>query len=201
VLSILVSRSTWLTILSINDWVYGIRTESPDRDFSKSLSSEPLHEAERLRIIYQLITEPETEGGAGITPKSGEWKQVDDVFTLHDHAFNKAWIKEISRNYLLNPAQLDEIRNRFGEQVGQSNCRLADTKYRLDCILLRVYPILFRLPIIYCYLRDIFLVPPRTFFSDIRLGQLPMVRSLHRVLETSRGRPCHPLGSPRRLSH
>lgn len=109
-------------IFSINDWVNGIRTESPDRDFSKCLSAEPLYEAERLRIIYQLITEPETEGGAGITPKAGEWTQVDDVFPLHDRAFNRAWIKEISSSYLLKPAQLDEIRNRFGEQVGQHNC-------------------------------------------------------------------------------
>jgi hypothetical protein len=85
------------------------------------MSKEPLHEAERLRIIYQLITEPESEGGAGITPKDGEWKQVEDIFPLHDHTFNTAWIKEISSNYLLKPKQLDEIRNRFGEQVRCAN--------------------------------------------------------------------------------
>jgi hypothetical protein len=105
---------------SVNDWINGVRTESPDQNLSHSMSAEPLHEAERLRIVYQLITEPQSEGGAGITPKHGEWKEVEDVFPLHDHTFNTAWIKEISSNYLLKPGQLDEIRNRFGEQVCQS---------------------------------------------------------------------------------
>jgi anoctamin-10 len=107
-----------LTIFSINDWIHGIRTEAPDRDLSNELNAEPLHEAERLRIVYQLITQPETEGGAGIAPKYGEWKQVDDIFPLHDHEFNNAWIKEISSSYLLKPEQIDKIRNRFGEEVG-----------------------------------------------------------------------------------
>ena len=109
-----------LTTLSVNDWINGVRTESPDQNLSNSMSAEPLHEAERLRIVYQLITEPGTEGGAGITPKHGEWKEVEDIFPLHDHTFNTAWIKEISSNYLLKPGQLDEIRNRFGEQVCRS---------------------------------------------------------------------------------
>ena len=190
-----------LTALSVNDWIYGIRTESPDQNLSHSMSAEPWHEAERLRVIYQLITEPETEGGAGITPKAGEWKQVDDIFPLHDHTFNTAWIKEISSNYLLKPAQLDEIRNRFGEQVGQSNGVMWVLNIYSDCVLLRVHPILFHLPHVYRRLRRHVLVPPWAVYSDIRLCQLPVVRRLHRVLETPGGRPCHPLGRPRRLPH
>ena len=46
-------------------------------------------DAERLRLVYLLITLPEDEGGAGITPKQGEWNCVESLFTLHDKKFNK----------------------------------------------------------------------------------------------------------------
>jgi hypothetical protein len=76
-----------------------------------------LYEAERLRIIYQLITNPTEEGGAGITPKEGEWENVESVFTLHDHEYNKDWIKKWSTSYFLQAEDLDDIRNRLGEKV------------------------------------------------------------------------------------
>jgi anoctamin-10 len=82
------------------------------------MKTEPLYEAERLRIIYQMITNPKEEGGAGITPKSGEWKYVKSIFALHDLEFNKKWIKELSNSYMIKPNQLTEIRNRFGERIG-----------------------------------------------------------------------------------
>jgi hypothetical protein len=102
----------------VKDWTYGIRTEAPAMDIRSDVEAAPLYEAERLRIIYQMITNPTEEGGAGITPKSGEWKYVDNIFALHDHEFNKKWIKELSNSYMLKPNQLDEIRNRFGERIG-----------------------------------------------------------------------------------
>jgi len=78
---------------------------------------EPVSEAERLRLIYLAITKPKNEGGAGITPKSGQWKYVDSVFPLHDRHFNREWMKRLSTKYLLNQDDLDEIRNKFGESV------------------------------------------------------------------------------------
>ena len=101
----------------LNDWIHNIRTEAPEKETKKALAAEPLHEAERLRIVYQLITNSKEDGGAGIVPKSGEWKNVDSIFALHDHDFNKQWIKELSHSYTVSPAQLDEIRNKFGEKV------------------------------------------------------------------------------------
>lgn len=74
-------------------------------------------EAERLRLVYLLITKPKREGGAGITAKSGEWKEVDSIFALHDHTFNKAWIKQWSTKYFLTFNDLTDIRNRFGEKI------------------------------------------------------------------------------------
>ncbi|GAM84089.1 hypothetical protein ANO11243_020810 [Dothideomycetidae sp. 11243] len=101
----------------VNDWIHGIRVAAPEKETRKSLESEPLHEGERLRIIHQLITSSEIEGGAGITIKQGEWENVESIFALHDHAYNKAWIKRMSSKYLLTPEDLDEIRDRLGENI------------------------------------------------------------------------------------
>ncbi|KAF2145064.1 uncharacterized protein K452DRAFT_356396 [Aplosporella prunicola CBS 121167] len=101
----------------VRDWIHGIRSSEPPKETRKALEVDPLSEAERLRIIYQLITNPESEGGAGITPKEGEWKNVEAVFALHDHAYNHRWIKKWSTQYLLNAEDLDEIRNRLGEKI------------------------------------------------------------------------------------
>ena len=79
-----------------------------------------LYPAERLRIVYQLITNPEDEGGAGVTPGHGSWKNVQSVFALHDHEYNKRWLKKWATQYTLKIEDLDEIRDRFGEKVRSS---------------------------------------------------------------------------------
>lgn len=73
----------------MKDWLHGVRAAAPDKETQRSLDKEPLTEAERLRIVWQLITLPESEGGAGITPGHGQWALVESVFPLHDHEFNK----------------------------------------------------------------------------------------------------------------
>ncbi|RDW63886.1 plasma membrane stress response protein-like protein [Coleophoma crateriformis] len=102
----------------VQDWLYGVRTNAPEKDMQQALGSEPVTEAERLRLIYLLITKPTNEGGAGITPRTGEWKGVQSIFALHDHKFNKAWIKHLSTRYLLDAKDLSEIKDRFGEKIG-----------------------------------------------------------------------------------
>ncbi|KAF4611389.1 hypothetical protein G7Y89_g15624 [Cudoniella acicularis] len=101
----------------VQDWLYGVRTVAPEKEMQKNLEDEPVTEAERLRLVYLLITKPKNEGGAGITPKSGEWKGVESIFPLHDHIFNKAWIKDLTSKYFLNEKDLTAVRNRFGEKV------------------------------------------------------------------------------------
>ncbi|KAK8212590.1 calcium-activated chloride channel-domain-containing protein [Phyllosticta capitalensis] len=101
----------------VKDWIHGIRASEPPRETRQALEADPLSESERLRIIYQLITNPEDEGGAGITPKEGDWKNVEAMFPLHDHKYNHEWIKKWSTQYLLKAEDLDEIRNRFGEKI------------------------------------------------------------------------------------
>jgi anoctamin-10 len=105
---------------SVKDWINGVRTAAPKQETKESLADEPLYEAERLRIIYQLITNSQEEGGAGITPKEGNWTHVESIFALHDHEFNKLWIKEWSSSYIVKQEHLDAIRDRFGERV---SCR------------------------------------------------------------------------------
>jgi anoctamin-10 len=101
----------------VQDWLYGVRTAAPEKEMSSNLNDEPITEAERLRLTYLLITKPTNEGGAGITPKSGEWKGIESIFPLHDHTFNSAWVKGLTSKYFLNAKDFAEIKNRFGEKI------------------------------------------------------------------------------------
>lgn len=101
----------------MQDWVHGVRTAEPKKETKRVLEAEPLTEAERLRVIYRLITQSSTEGCAGITPGEGVWKNVESIFALHDPAYNKQWIQKWSTAYMLSAEDLDEIRDRLGEKV------------------------------------------------------------------------------------
>ncbi|KAH7160867.1 calcium-activated chloride channel-domain-containing protein [Dactylonectria macrodidyma] len=101
----------------LQDWLHGVRASAPDKDAAQALQSEPVTEAERLRLIYLMMTKTKNEGGAGISPSNTKWKHVDAVFPLHNHAFNKAWIKKWSSKYLVDQEDLDVIRDKFGENV------------------------------------------------------------------------------------
>ncbi|KAJ5985594.1 hypothetical protein N7499_008118 [Penicillium canescens] len=98
----------------VRDWLYGIRNAEPTR----SNSTEPQTEAERLRVIYQMMTLPKEEGGAHITPGHGQWKNVSAIFPLHDVETNNKWMREWSKKTFLSEDDLDQIRNKFGESVG-----------------------------------------------------------------------------------
>ena len=54
-----------------------------------ALDTEKLSDAERLRVVYSLITSPERDGGAGVTPGLDGWNYVDSIFPLHDSKFNR----------------------------------------------------------------------------------------------------------------
>ncbi|KAK0751076.1 calcium-activated chloride channel-domain-containing protein [Schizothecium vesticola] len=101
----------------VQDWLYGVRAAAPNQDITKYFEDEPVTEAERLRLAYLLITKPKNEGGAGITPKTGQWKHVASIFPLHDHKFNREWIKQWSTKYYLDDGDINQIRDRFGERV------------------------------------------------------------------------------------
>lgn len=123
----------------IKDWLYGIRQIQPTKDTAQVLVSEPLTEAERYRMIHHMICCPREEGGAGVTPKHGEWKAVEAVFPLHDHDKNKRWLTEFTRKTFLTPEDLDEVRDTMGEKVCTESYRLGSTHMltSLDWLLLR----------------------------------------------------------------
>lgn len=114
--------TAYLTATRVNDWIHGVRAAAPEKDVQSALQANPLYESERLRVIYQLITNAPEEGGAGISPGHGEWEGVQSIFALHDHNYNKEWIKRWSKKWVLTPQDLDEIRDRLGEAV-----RICDT--------------------------------------------------------------------------
>ncbi|KAF5607606.1 IST2 [Fusarium subglutinans] len=99
------------------DWLHGVRVSAPHSDVKQALHDEPVVEAERLRLIYLMITKPRNEGGAGITPSNAKWKYVESIFPLHSHKFNKDWIKKWSSKYILEQSDIDDIRDKFGESV------------------------------------------------------------------------------------
>ena len=73
----------------MKDWLHGVRPAAPELETQSSLDKEPVTDAERLRLVYQLITLPKEEGGAGITVGQGNWDLVESIFPLHDRVFNK----------------------------------------------------------------------------------------------------------------
>ena len=81
-----------------------------------------------------MIAAPLEDGGAGITPKVGEWKNVESIFPLHDQGFNKKWLREWSTKTFLQPEDLDEIRDRLGEKANtprdSTDLELTDQRLR-----------------------------------------------------------------------
>jgi anoctamin-10 len=104
-------------VARIKDWLHGVRQVQPDQNTHKALQDEPLTEAERYRQIYHMITATREEGGASITPKLGEWENVDAIFPLHDHERNRKWLNSFSSKTFLTPEDLDQIRDVVGEKV------------------------------------------------------------------------------------
>lgn len=101
----------------LQDWLHGVRSTSPESDVAKALESEPVTEAERLRLVYQMITKPANEGGAGVHKGSEKWQYVKAIFPLHDKRFNLEWVKKWNSKYSVTDADLEEIRDKFGESV------------------------------------------------------------------------------------
>lgn len=103
----------------VRDWLHGVRNTEPE----PADSIEPQTEAERLRVVYHLITLPATEGGAGITPRYGPWENVVALFPVHDERTNKQWMRQWSYKTLLSTEDLDQIRDKFGENVSWTSGR------------------------------------------------------------------------------
>ena len=150
--SMMIGMSILLIISRVKDWLYGVRAAQPDREAHSSLTKQPLYEAERYRIVYEMITNSREDGGAGITLKQEPWKHVESIFPLHDHKFNKEWMKKWSTTTFLKADDLDEIRDRLGEKVMREPLyqHLGILIPRSGGLLLRIYSIVFPIPDVSC---------------------------------------------------
>lgn len=101
----------------IRDWLHGVRQVQPVKETVDSLTTSPLTESERLRIIYDLMTSQPVDGGAGVTPNHDEWNYVEAIFPLHDCDRNKRWLTDWAQKTFLTPADLDEMRDAVGEKI------------------------------------------------------------------------------------
>ena len=75
----------------VTEWLHGVRLAAPDEETKASIDEETLTDAERLRVVHLLITSPEREGGAGVTPGLDGWNYVESIFPLHDSKFNRVY--------------------------------------------------------------------------------------------------------------
>ncbi|POS82783.1 hypothetical protein EPUL_003547 [Erysiphe pulchra] len=98
-------------------WLYDVQNEIPIQSMQRNLRDLSITEAERLRTIYSLITSSKTEGGIGITPNNGDWKNVESIFPLHNNEFNKELIKKLNSRYIVDAKTLTEIKDHFGERI------------------------------------------------------------------------------------
>lgn len=178
----------------IRDWLHGVRQIQPVKETVHTLTEMPLSQAERLRIIYALMTAQQIDGGANITPKHGEWKNVEAIFPLHDHERNKRWLAEFAKKTFLTPEDLDHIRDAVGEKVSTTAASSRKALTYSDCILLRLPTVLFQVPHLSCRLRCFRLAPAWELLSRVYDRYLSMVGGLCRVLETTRARVISAMG-------
>ncbi|CAJ2505130.1 Uu.00g125240.m01.CDS01 [Anthostomella pinea] len=99
----------------VKDWLYGISLNHPGGGKDTVVDGD--YEAEDLLSMYHLVTWSKELGGAGITPKSGNWENVESVFPLHNVSANRKLLQYLSRKIFLKPDDLDKIRGLFGVKV------------------------------------------------------------------------------------
>ncbi|KAI8061390.1 calcium-activated chloride channel-domain-containing protein [Thamnidium elegans] len=103
----------------VRDFLLGVRVdEIEDTSTSTAVTDQAfndLTDAERLRLVHEIITQPESDGGAGISVHVDEY--VDSIMPLHDDKFNNAWLKSWSTKWLITDNDLLKIRDHFGEKI------------------------------------------------------------------------------------
>lgn len=80
----------FLAYFRVRDFLLGVRVDEIEDDSSSTAITDQafqdLTDAERLRLVYEILTQPESESGAGIS--SHVDKYVDSILPLHDDKFN-----------------------------------------------------------------------------------------------------------------
>jgi len=75
----------------LHDFLVGVRVNTLDDSENENEEAldagHKLTEAERLRLVYEIITSPANEGGANISADVD--KYVESIFPLHNDELNK----------------------------------------------------------------------------------------------------------------
>ncbi|ODV94001.1 hypothetical protein PACTADRAFT_28397, partial [Pachysolen tannophilus NRRL Y-2460] len=73
----------------IKDWIYGVNNEL----LESKADIKNLSPAERLRIIYLILTSPISNGGCGITAQSGNWTHVKTILPVANYEIIQKQLK------------------------------------------------------------------------------------------------------------
>ncbi|KAL0261076.1 hypothetical protein SLS55_004772 [Diplodia seriata] len=99
----------------VKDWLYGITREHPGGGKDTVIDGE--FEAEDILSMFHLVSWKKELGGAGITPQSGKWENVESIFPLHNERKNHDLLFHLSKKIFLRVEDLDKIRDLFGSKV------------------------------------------------------------------------------------
>lgn len=118
----------------MSDWLHGVASTRPSPRTPRDFSNEPIHQSERLRLVYAILTSPRTGTNTSITssasagstagltplPSPPSFLHVRSIFPPHDLAFNASWLEKwSSRSHIVSipPEELTLLKDHFGETV------------------------------------------------------------------------------------
>ncbi|KAL8277249.1 hypothetical protein RQP46_010318 [Phenoliferia psychrophenolica] len=118
----------------MSDWLNGVASTRPSPRTPRDFSAEPIHQSERLRLVYAILTSARTGTNVSITssasagstagltplPSPPSFPHVRAIFPPHDLAFNASWLEKwSSRSHIVSipPEELTSIKDHFGETV------------------------------------------------------------------------------------
>ncbi|KAF7722025.1 hypothetical protein EC973_003747 [Apophysomyces ossiformis] len=104
-----------LILGSIRDFLLGVRVDDIREDAIAARGVDDFTDAERLRLVHDILTSAEKDGGADISPNVD--KYVEAIMPLHDEKFDHEWIETWARKWLIDNDDLTKIRDHFGEKV------------------------------------------------------------------------------------
>lgn len=85
--------------IRVRDFLLGVRVDEIEQDKDTIEQFQDLTDAERLRLVYEILTQPEEQGGAGISTHVD--KYVEFIMPLQNDEFNHVSLL-VASIYLFN---------------------------------------------------------------------------------------------------
>ena len=97
------------------DWLRGAGFADAVLDADRKTS---LPRSERLRLLYDVLTAAESQGGANLVSSNPEMKALNAfLFTPQHRTFNNAWLSAWSTKWYLSSDDLTRVQKEFGAQL------------------------------------------------------------------------------------